>query len=172
MVVPNKFIKWRDSTNLPIGSKIRGLLIYKNFIASCDGSFYKLPKGVFYSWVRDNVEGIKEGKDARGIWFIIGDQIDTESINSFDFINKTCSHFSDWFEKNYEGFMHNKLSTTELRTQFLNDACNGGDSIEKIDRNVYLTKQMFNKWLVLGANRFNRQFIIGRDSHGKWIIIM
>ncbi len=171
MVVPKKFIEWRDNAYFPYGSKIRGLAIYKNFVGSCNGSFKHLPKRLFYSWVRDNINDIRDGKDARGIWFMIGDEKISDTITPSSFIHYTCVEFSEWFSKNYDSFLFSKLSSAGLRQQFLDDMCDGRESIVVNGKNVHLTKQQFNKWLEHGAKRFDLQILSGRDGLGRWVII-
>jgi hypothetical protein len=172
MVVSSKFIKWRDNVYLPVGSKIRGLVIYKNFLSNCDGRFQKLPKSIFYSWVRDHIDGVKEGKDDRGIWFMIGDERESNTISHFVFLNATSIEFANWFSKAYDEWLHSKISSSELRQRFFNEATSGRESVVVNNKNIHLSKQMFNKWLELGAKRFNLQILTGRDSVGKWIIMM
>jgi len=172
MVVSSKFIKWLDNAYLPVGSKIRGLVIYKNFLANCDGRFQKLPKSIFYTWVRDHVEGVKQGKDDRGIWFMIGEEKESESVNPFVFLNATCVEFANWFSSTYDELLHNKVSSSELRQRFFDEATGGRESIVVNNKNIHLSKQMFNKWLELGAKRHKLQLLTGRDCVGKWVIMM
>ena len=170
MVVSNKFVKWRDSVILPVGSKIRGLVIYKNFVNS--NGFRKIPKGVFYDWMRVGIEDIVEGKDARGIWFMIDKpNKDGGKISHFALLNETCTQFVDWFSSIKDEISYTKWSSAELREKFLNDACEGRESVDINNKSIYLSKQKFNKWMALAANRYGMQILDGRDASGKWTML-
>lgn len=171
MVLSNKFVRWRDSTSLPVGSKIRGLVIYKNFVNS--SGFRKIPKKVFYDWMRFGIDDITEGKDARGIWFMIDKpNMDGERISHFAFLSETCLQFVDWFSSVKDEISYTKISSSDLRDKFLGEICDGRDSVDVGDKSIYLSKQKFNKWVGLGANRFGMQILTGRDASGKWTMLM
>ena len=164
MVVPKKFIEWRDSVIFRPGVKIRAFHMYRDFVDSCNGSFRRLSKRIFYEWLRNDFEGLIEGADARGVWFMIGkENVDDEkNLSKQQFRKLTSDKFVDWFDNRYESLLYFTYHSSELRSEFLNNY-SASESL--------VTKQRFNKWVEYGVSYKGGVINKGRDTKGIFIVI-
>jgi hypothetical protein len=167
MVVPKKFNDWKEDAYLPLGSKIRAYHMYRNFVDSCNGSFKQLPKKFFYDWVRSEFDGVREGRDERGLWFMIGDKVVgvDQKINRYQLRAMTCKEFVEWLDNRYDSMLYSKVHSSMIKDEFIGFLGKSGE------RTSFMTKQLFNKWLKMGVNSKGGSMIDGRDSIGKYIII-
>jgi hypothetical protein len=164
MVVPKKFIEWRGSVIFRPGVKIRAFHMYRDFVDSCNGSFRRLSKKIFYEWLRNDFEGLVEGSDARGLWFMIGpENVDHENNLSMQQLRRlTSDKFVDWFNNRYESLLYFTYHSSELRHEFLNNYS---------ESEFYISKQRFNKWVEYGVSYKGGVINKGRDTKGIFIVI-
>jgi hypothetical protein len=164
MVVPKKFNEWKTGVIFRPGVKIRAYHMYRDFVDSCNGSFKRLSKKIFYEWLRNDFDGLSEGSDARGLWFMIGDESEKTDgqISKQQFRKLTSDKFVDWFDNRYESLLYLTYHSSELRSEFLN---NYGVS------EYLITKQRFNKWVEYGVNYKGCEIKKGRDTKGIFIVI-
>lgn len=163
MVVPKKFTDWKSGIIFRPGVKIRAFHMYRNFVDSCNGSFKRLSKVVFYNWLRSEFDGLKEGSDARGLWFMIGNEVGKDGLTKAQFRRLTSDEFVDWFCNRYESLLYSKYHSSELRDEFSN---NYG-----VDAYCMISKQLFNKWVEYGVSYKGGVIDKGRDTKGIFIVI-
>lgn len=164
MVIPKKFNEWKYGILFRPGVKIRAYHMYRDFVDSCNGSFKRLSKGVFYNWLRTEFENLSEGSDAKGLWFMIGDEVsvDGEKLTKAQLRRLTSNEFVDWLDNRYESLLYLKYHSSELRSEYLN---NYGVA------EYLVSKQRFNKWMDYGVNYKEGVITRGRDTSGIFIVI-
>ena len=163
MIIPRKFFEWQKVMIFRPGVKIRACHMYRDFVQSCNGSFRHLSRSVFYDWVRISFKELEEGKDARGLWFVIGQrQDDNESISRAFLSRYTCDEFMAWFDSKFDSLVYSRFSTSDMRADF----------IKSFEFSEYLvTKQKFNRWLELATKYKGFVLEKGRDARGVYAII-
>ncbi len=164
MVIPEKFNKWKTGIMFRPGTKIRGIHMYRDFVSSCNGSFKRLSKSIFYDWLRADFDDLSEGTDARGLWFMLGDALpkDGEQISKQQLRRLTSNEFVDWFDDKYESLLYSKYHLSEIRAWFLN--ANSANEF-------LVTRQRFNKWVDYGVNYKGGVIEKKRDMDGIFIVI-
>jgi hypothetical protein len=164
MVVPKKFNEWRSSVIFRPGVKIRAYHMYRDFVDSCNGSFRRLSKGIFYNWIRSEFENLNEGSDAKGLWFMIGGESSesNQKLNRVQLRKLTSDEFVTWLDEKYYSLLYSKYHSSEIRADFLKHY-NITDCL--------VTKQRFNKWMEHGVNYKGGVITSGRDTAGIFIVI-
>jgi hypothetical protein len=176
MQTPSLFNSWADQAYIPEGTKFPALFMYNSFIRYCDGRFNKLPRKVFYSWLRTRFgESMSEGKDSKGLWLMIGDKQDlgNNKISEYDFRVHTCDEFVRWFTDTHADIMYEKVRANDVRNDFFRIYANDGN-IFKSGKGIYVTKQRFNSWMDIGSKFLtsSKGLLQGRDGKGKWLILI
>lgn len=161
MVVPKKFEEWKAGVLFRPGVKIRAFHMYRDFVEFSNGSNRRLSKLRFYDWVRDKFDNINEGVDARGIWFMIGNEAapNTGKLSMQQFRKLTDDDFVEWFNDHYESLMYMKYHLSELRDMYREFS------------GELLTRQLFNKWIEYGVNYKGGVIEKKRDMDGIFIVI-
>lgn len=176
MEAPKLFDEWVNQAYIPDGTRFPGLFVYKSFIRYCDGRFGKLPRKVFYNWLRSKFAGnIDEGKGNQGLWFLIGTkkEIAKNKISEYDFRINTCDEFVRWFMDYHPSIMYERVHADDLREDFFKTYAPEGYVFIK-GTGLIITKQRFNTWMAVGSKFLpeSRGLVTGRDGKGKWMILI
>jgi hypothetical protein len=176
MQSPKLFDQWVSQAYIPDGTRFPGLFVYNSFIRYCDGRFKKLPRKVFYGWFRSQFGGnIEEGKDGKGLWFLVGAKHDIpeNKISEFEFRENTCAEFVRWFNDTHPSIMYERMHANSLRDDFFSIYAPNG-YVYIAGKGMFITKQRFNSWMRIGCKYVKsiKGMVEGRDTQGKWLILI
>jgi hypothetical protein len=178
----NRQVKeWLDKIQLPVGERVLCARMLESFLDS--------PKGVrkFYSkqqfnnmmreYAHDNGYSVFEGNSTSGKYMVF--HVDGEmssgapikKITADRLVMDTCDEFYVWMKNIPSG---ERVRPKVLKKLFVNEALRGRMYYEVSGRrSLPVTSQLFGKWLLsLNYFRHGRPAVEGRDSQGKWLILI
>ena len=179
----NRQVKeWLDKIQLPVGERVLCARMLESFLHSPQGVRKYYSKKYFNNMLREyameNKYGVFEGSSTSGKYMVFhsdGSELMSgrpiKKITAERLVMDTCDEFFKWMNNVPSG---DRIRPKVLRKQFINEALMGRMYYEAIGRiSIPVTSQLFGKWLLsLNYFRHGRPAVEGRDSQGKWLILI
>lgn len=172
--------EWLDKLDLPLGERILTASLLASFLNSPLGLRKDYSRQHFNNMLREYAKDkgyqIKESNSTFGKYMVfsldgVSGSEPLKKITTERLIHDTSLEFFEWSNNIPSG---ERVRAKVLKSKFADDKLGGlpyynhGSS-----KNYYLTPQLFYKWLSkLNYYRNGRAPIEGRDSQGRWLILI
>lgn len=172
--------EWLDRLELPVGERVLTASLLASFLSSPWGSKKDYSKQHFNNMLREYAKDkgyqIKEMNSTFGKYmvFYLNDLEETNPLKKISverLIHETSLSFFEWANNVPCG---EKIRAKKYKTKFANEKLGGLPYYTGANgRNYYLTAHLFHRWLnKLNYYRNGRAPVEGRDSQGRWLILI
>lgn len=172
--------EWLDKLELPLGERVLTASLLSSFLNSPLGLRKDYSKQHFNKMLREYAKDkgyqIKEMNSTFGKYMVFynGDMDESSPLKKISverFIHETSVDFFEWSQNIPSG---ERIRAKKVKNKFADEKLDGLHYYTAANkRNYYLTAQLFYKWLTkLNYFRNGRPPAEGRDSQGKWLILI
>jgi hypothetical protein len=172
--------EWLDKIELPLGERVLTAKLLDSFLSSPLGAKKDYSKQHFNNMLREYVAErgyqIKELNSTFGKYMVfskdgVDESLPLKKISPERLVLETSDMFFEWAENIPSG---ERIRAKKIKAKFADDKLGGYLYYTNgSGKNYYLTPQLFYKWLVkLNYYRNGRAPIEGRDSQGRWLILI
>lgn len=172
--------EWLDKLELPLGERVLTATLLSSFLNSPLGSKKDYSKQHFNNMLREYAKQkgyqIQESNSTFGKYMVfttdgVDESLPLKKMSTERLIHETSLAFFEWANNIPSG---ERIRAKKFKTKFADEKLNGIPyfSIGN-NKSYYLTPQLFYKWLnKLNYHRNGRAPIEGRDSQGRWLILI